>query len=112
VNRSGRNIEKENLLSFKGIISLIVTLVMIIYFFRTLYLIFGSRAGFFGYVANAREIKNYEKLITDLKIEIADLEKEKASINEDDFYLEKVARERLGLIKENETIYRIIEKED
>ena len=46
-----------------------------------------------------------------LKAEIVDLEIEKNRLKDDPFYIEKQARERLGLIKEGEKMYRVIHKE-
>jgi cell division protein FtsB len=46
-----------------------------------------------------------------LKAEIVDLEIEKNRLKDDPFYIEKQARERLGLIKEGEKMYRFIHKE-
>jgi hypothetical protein len=39
---------------------------------------------------------------------IVDLEIEKKRLSEDKFYLEKQARERLGMVKEGEKVYRVV----
>ena len=55
-----------------------------------------------------KEKNNLEKESKMLDAEIIDLEIEKKRLNDDEFYLEKQARERLGMIKEGEKVYRII----
>jgi cell division protein FtsB len=49
----------------------------------------------------------YEDEIIRLKRERVQLERERKLLISDPQYLEKVAREKMGLIKEGETIYRI-----
>ena len=49
----------------------------------------------------------YERQITELEKMRIDLIEEKRMLEEDPEYLEKVAREKMGLIKENEVIYKI-----
>jgi len=49
----------------------------------------------------------YEQEIIRLKRERAQLEREKQLLIHDPQYLEKVAREKMGLIKEGEVIYKI-----
>ncbi len=52
----------------------------------------------------AMETKYYENLIIEANEENALLTKEKENINSDE-YIEKIAREKLGYIMPNETIY-------
>jgi len=58
-----------------------------------------------------QEKKNLEKESKMIDAEIVDLEIEKKRLIQDEFYLEKQARERLGMIKEGEKVYRIIQEE-
>lgn len=58
-----------------------------------------------------KEKKNLEKESKMIDAEIVDLEIEKKRLTQDEFYLEKQARERLGMIKEGEKVYRIIQEE-
>ena len=55
------------------------------------------------------EAKNleYQRKIHQLEKRQAALKEEKRLLEEDPVYLEKVAREKMGLIKEGEVIYRI-----
>ncbi|HNV23263.1 MAG TPA: septum formation initiator family protein [Candidatus Omnitrophota bacterium] len=56
-------------------------------------------------------IKEYEEQIAILEKKNADLLKEKKRLEEDPVYLEGVARERMGLMREGEVIYRIKKEE-
>ena len=49
----------------------------------------------------------YEKEVIILKGRNAKLQEEKRRLEEDPVYLEKVAREKMGLAREGEVIYRI-----
>ena len=49
----------------------------------------------------------YVALITDLKRQHVKLKREKMLLEKDPIYLEKVAREKMGLIREGEVVYRI-----
>ena len=57
--------------------------------------------------------KNFEyaKRIKDLEAQQARLLEEKERLENDPVYLEKVAREKLGLIKEGEVVYRLKDSE-
>ena len=50
----------------------------------------------------------YQQEIDDLKEEHTQLLEEKRLLEEDPVYLEKVAREKMGLIREGEVIYRLM----
>ncbi len=50
---------------------------------------------------------NYQRDIQRLKIINAQLREEKNKLEKDPFYLEKVGRERMGLVRKGETVYRI-----
>lgn len=55
--------------------------------------------------------KEYELKMQELVRENIRLSEEKQLLQDDPAYLEKVARERMGLIKEGEVIYKIIPAE-
>jgi cell division protein FtsB len=67
--------------------------------------------GFFQIHSLRQEKKSLNHQSRMLKAEIIDMEIEKNRLKDDPFYMEKQARERLGLIKEGEKMYRIIHKE-
>jgi len=56
-----------------------------------------------------KELENQSRM---LDAEIVDMEIEKQRLTDDDFYLEKQARERLRMIKEGEKLYQIVESEN
>ena len=51
--------------------------------------------------------REYQSRIEDLEAENKRLKEEKRLLEEDPVYLEKVAREKMGLIKEGEVVYKI-----
>jgi cell division protein FtsB len=67
--------------------------------------------GFFQIHSLLQEKRNLGHESRMLKAEIIDMEIEKNRLKDNPFYLEKQARERLGLIKEGEKMYRVIHKE-
>jgi len=50
----------------------------------------------------------YERRIAELKGRNRELEKEKRLLLEDPVYLERVAREEMGLVREGEMVYRLM----
>jgi len=51
--------------------------------------------------------REYELLMQELVRENSQLTEEKRLLNEDPAYLEKVARDKMGLVKDGEMIYRM-----
>ena len=51
---------------------------------------------------------DYQAQIVQLKSNYAQLQIEKSRLESDPVYLEKVAREKMGLVKEGEMIYRMV----
>ena len=49
----------------------------------------------------------YEKKIAELQRRNGELETEKTRLIEDPVYLERVARERMGLVREGEKVYKM-----
>lgn len=56
--------------------------------------------------------REYERQISELTLKNNELKKELRLLREDPVYLEKVARAKMGLIKEGEVIYKITPMED
>jgi cell division protein FtsB len=50
----------------------------------------------------------YQEHIKELEQESALLKKERQLLEEDPVYLEKVAREKMGLIREGEVVYKLV----
>ena len=55
--------------------------------------------------------QDYEHQILDLTKKNASLREEKRLLKDDPDYFEKVAREKMGLVKENEVIYKFVSPE-
>jgi cell division protein FtsB len=71
-------------------------------------------AGPYGFVqihSLWQEKKSLESESKNLDAEIVDLEIEKKRLAEDEFYIEKQARERLGMAREGEKVYKIVTEE-
>ena len=52
--------------------------------------------------------EEYEREIIELKKKHAQMKEEKRMLEEDPAYLEKVAREKMGLVKEGEVVYKLM----
>jgi cell division protein FtsB len=72
------------------------------------YRFFAGPYGFIQIHSLWQEKKNLETESKMLKAEMVDLEIEKKRLEEDEFYLEKQARERLGMVREGEKVYRVV----
>ena len=72
------------------------------------YRFFAGPYGFIQIRSLWQEKKNLETESKMLQAKMADLEIEKKRLEEDKFYLEKQARERLGMVKKGEKVYRIV----
>jgi cell division protein FtsB len=72
------------------------------------YRFFAGPYGFIQIHSLWQEKKNLKKESKMLQAKMVDLEIEKKRLEEDKFYLEKQARERLGMVKEGEKVYRIV----
>jgi len=83
-------------------------ILLLLVFAFLVYRFFTGPYGFVQIHSLWKEKKSLEKESKMLDAEIVDLEIEKKKLTHDEFYLEKQARERLGMIKEGEKVYRII----
>ncbi len=75
------------------------------------YRFFAGPYGFVQIHSRWKDKKSLEKESKMLDAEIVDLEIEKKRLTDDEFYIEKQARERLGMLKEGEKVYRIIHED-
>jgi len=99
---------KQRFVQKKKVISRILILFVCAFL---AYRFFAGPYGFIQIHSLVKEKKSLENQSRMLQAEIVDLEIEKNRLTDDPFYLEKQARERLGLIKEGEKVYRIIHME-
>ena len=63
------------------------------------------------YVRIANELKRMNQEIAELEEANSTLEKDIFLVQNDEFTLEKLARERLGYVKEGEVVYQLVEPE-
>ena len=63
------------------------------------------------YVRIANELERMNQEIAELERKNSALEKEIFLVRNDEFTLEKLARERLGYVKEGEIVYQLVESE-
>ena len=89
----------------------LIRLFLLLLLFVAIYIIIGGEAGVISIRASQKEKKNLELEIKGLNRQYEQLEKEKGLLEGDLGYMEKIARERLGMIKENEILFRFV-KED
>ncbi|MDP8260206.1 MAG: septum formation initiator family protein [Candidatus Gygaella obscura] len=59
-----------------------------------------------------QEDKELAELIREEKTDRVRLEEEKKRLEEDEFYIEKVAREKMGVVKKGEIIYKIVPEDN
>lgn len=69
-----------------------------------------GKRGFIQQIRVKYERKQLQKEIEVLEAEKKELEKEKENLNDPE-YIEKVAREKYGMAKKNEKVYRVVPKE-
>lgn len=72
------------------------------------YSFFSGPYGFIQIHSLWQEKKSLEKESKMWQAKIVDLEIEKKRLEEDKFYIEKQARERLGMVKEGERVYKVV----
>ncbi len=78
-------------------------------FLFVLYSFFSGPYGFLRIYTLFREKENLEFESKVLEARIVDLETKKNLLKNDSFYIEKQARERLGMAKEGEMIYKFVD---
>ena len=57
------------------------------------------------------ERKRTQNLITELRLELQNLENEKQNLQHNDEYLMKLAREKYGMVMPGEKMFRVIEED-
>lgn len=82
---------------------------ILVVFLFILYSFFSGPYGFFRIYALFREKENLELKSKSLEAKIVDLKTKKNLLKNDDFYIEKQARERLGMAKKGEKIYKFVD---
>ncbi|MGB2805883.1 MAG: septum formation initiator family protein, partial [Candidatus Zixiibacteriota bacterium] len=86
-------------------------ILLLIAFAFVAYRFFAGPYGFVQIHQLWKEKKSLEEESKVLQAELIDMEIEKQRLTDDEFYLEKQARERLGMVKEGEKVYRVIQED-
>ena len=73
------------------------------------YSFFTGHYGFLRLFSIFKEKKEVKLEIKELEAQIRDMEQRKEKLKSDSFYLEKEAREKLGLAREDEKIYKFVD---
>lgn len=82
-------------------------LFLILVIIESLFLLFWGIKSYYTINLSQKEIRKVEEKLNQLKLENQRLKEQMNSL-EDPFYLEKMAREKLGLAKEGEIVYKIL----
>ena len=96
---------KERTLQRKKKITRVLFLLLFVF---VGYRFFAGPYGFIQIHSLWQEKKNLEVESKMLQAQMVDLEIEKKRLENDEFYIEKQARERLGMVKEGEKVYRFV----
>jgi len=82
-------------------------LFLILVIIESLFFLFWGIKSYYTINLSQKEIRKVEEKLDQLKLENQRL-KEQINSLEDPFYLEKMAREKLGLAKKGEIVYKIL----
>jgi cell division protein FtsB len=96
---------KERTLQRKNKITRVLFLLLFVF---VGYRFFAGPYGFIQIHSLWKEKKNLEAESKMLQAQMVDLEIEKKRLENDKFYIEKQARERLGMVKEGEKVYKFV----
>jgi len=86
----------------RGIVLLASVILVIIFFF--------GDHGIYQLIKINSERKRTQNLITELRLEIQNLENKKQNLQHNDEYLMKLAREKYGMVLPGEKMFRVIEE--
>ncbi len=96
--RQGRGLSREEQRIF-------VRIVVLAVFLALLWLLFAPGLGLISYRRASHRVEDLQKRIRTLERQNAELEEEIDRLEHDDAYLEKLAREKYGMLKENEEVF-------
>jgi cell division protein FtsB len=86
-------------------------ILLLLAFAFVAYRFFAGPYGFLEIHKLWKEKNSLEEESKALQAELIDMEIEKQRLTDDPFYLEKQARERLGMVREGEKVYRVIQED-
>ncbi len=84
-----------------------IRLILAVAIVSVLWLLFAPNRGVVHYQRLKSQIENLSQENRDLEERNTALQKEIQRLQEDDAYLEELARKKFGLLKENETVYEV-----
>ena len=87
-------------------------LLLLLGFLFVCYVYLGGDYGLIKIWSQRREIESLKREIERLQAEQLDLKKECLRLQTDSLYIEKKAREELGLVKDGERVYQFVPKVD
>ena len=86
---------------------LVKRIILIVAAVSVLWLLFSPNTGLFHYRSLQNRINSLSRENKDLEERNAELQQEIDRLQNDDAYLEELARKKYGLLKENETVYEV-----
>ena len=86
--------------------------LLILGFLFICYIYLGGDYGLLKIFSQRREIENLQREISRLRAEQQDLKQECLWLETDTLYIEKKAREELGMVREGERVYQFVPKTD
>ena len=89
----------------------IFKLTVVLVFIALLWIIFSPQTGVYGFLKQKKQLEHLQQKTVELQEENDDLSKKIDRLLNDPLYLEKVAREKHGLLKKNERVYDFSEEE-
>lgn len=87
-------------------ILILIGLVLIIFFT----LLYYSPYGYHNYLVIREDLNQLNTELTELKAKNQELEEEISLLKNDSNYVEKIARQKLGMLKKNELVFEVPEK--
>jgi cell division protein FtsB len=102
-----KKVKKRSVQKKRIIIKILIALAAIFLIYR----FFAGPYGFIQIHSLWKQKQSLEKQSKMLDAEMVDLELEKKRLTHDEFYIEKQARERLGMVKEGEKVYRVVQED-
>jgi len=88
----------------------ILQLTVALVFLALLWIIFTPQTGVYGFLKQKEQLERLQLKTVDLQVKNDALRKEIDLLKNDPKYLEKIAREKYGLMKKNERVYFFGEK--
>ncbi len=87
----------------------LLLLLTILSVFYALYVLFFGKTNIFKYIEKEQVKRNLQEEISQIKKENQKIREEISFLKKDRFFIEKKAREDLGLVKEGDEIYIIVQ---